>query len=102
MEQFMRGPIRILEGKRFPVSAIHGGLDQSERNEIMMKFRTGVSRVLVSTDLLARGIDVQQVTLVINFELPIDQEQYLPHPVDVPRRPTGRRIPRCARTVLVQ
>jgi superfamily II DNA/RNA helicase len=47
----------------------------------MMKFRTGVARVLVSTDVLARGIDVQQVTLVINFELPIDQEQYL-HRID--------------------
>lgn len=68
---------RGFEERRFPVSAIHGGLDQSERNEIMMKFRTGVARVLVSTDLLARGIDVQQVTLVINFELPSEQEQYL-------------------------
>jgi translation initiation factor 4A len=65
------------EDHRFPVSAIHGGLAQRERDTIMMTFRTGGARVLVSTDLLARGIDVQQITLVINFELPNDQEKYL-------------------------
>ncbi|KAH0785778.1 ATP-dependent RNA helicase eIF4A [Histomonas meleagridis] len=65
------------EKEKFDVSAIHSGLLQAERAKIMQQFRTGNTRVLISTDLLARGIDVQQVTLVINFELPYSAEQYL-------------------------
>ena len=61
----------------FVVAPIHAGLDQSQRDRIMKDFRTGLARVLISTDLLARGIDVQQVTLVINFELPKRDEQYI-------------------------
>merc|ERR1712151_1369484 len=44
---------------------------------VMRQFRSGSSRVLISTDLLARGIDVQQVSLVINFDLPHKMENYL-------------------------
>merc|ERR1712025_455282 len=51
--------------------------DQKERDLVMREFRSGSSRVLISTDLLARGIDVQQVSLVINFELPNKIENYL-------------------------
>jgi superfamily II DNA/RNA helicase len=65
------------EESSFPVSAIHGALEQRDRSEIMRRFRTGNTRVLVATDLLARGIDVQQITLVINYELPSRDEQYL-------------------------
>lgn len=61
----------------FTVSSIHGEMKQDERSNIMKEFRTGSSRVLISTDLLARGIDVQQVSLVINFELPQSKESYL-------------------------
>merc|ERR1712187_969787 len=50
----------------FTVSTMHSEMDQKERNLIMREFRSGSSRVLISTDLLARGIDVQQVSLVIN------------------------------------
>jgi len=57
--------------------AIHGSLLPAERSEIMKKFRNGICRVLVSTDLLARGIDVQQVGYVINYDLPIDLDNYL-------------------------
>jgi translation initiation factor 4A len=59
------------------VSAIHGEMPQREREVIMSEFRTGSSRVLISTDLLARGIDVQQVSLVINFDLPAKRENYI-------------------------
>ena len=65
------------EKAKFDVSAIHSGLPQAERAKIMQQFRTGNTRVLISTDFLARGIDVQQVTLVINFEIPKTVEQYL-------------------------
>merc|ERR1711910_32737 len=54
-----------------------GDMDQKERDVIMREFRSGSSRVLISTDLLARGIDVQQVSLVINYDLPQNMENYL-------------------------
>jgi len=61
----------------FTVSAMHGDMDQKERDIIMREFRTGSSRVLITTDLLARGIDVQQVSLVINYDLPTNRENYI-------------------------
>merc|ERR1712232_335741 len=61
----------------FSVSVIHADLDQEERSLVMREFRSGSSRVLISTDLLARGIDVQGVSLVINFDLPKSTENYL-------------------------
>mmetsp|Transcript_33560 Transcript_33560/g.54525 ORF Transcript_33560/g.54525 Transcript_33560/m.54525 type:complete len:422 (-) Transcript_33560:140-1405(-) len=61
----------------FTVSAMHGDMDQRERDVVMREFKSGSSRVLVATDLLARGIDVQQVSLVINFDLPRDRENYI-------------------------
>jgi translation initiation factor 4A len=66
-----------LQGQGFPVSFIHGEMDVGERKRRMNDFRTGSVRVLISTDLLARGIDVQQVSLVINYELPTNQENYI-------------------------
>jgi len=63
--------------KNYPADAIHSGLSQIDRDNVMRNFRLGVNRVLISTDLLARGIDVQQITLVINFELPNKMENYL-------------------------
>ena len=59
------------------VSATHGDMDQNTRDVIMREFRSGSSRVLITTDLLARGIDVQQVSLVINYDLPNNPENYL-------------------------
>lgn len=55
----------------------HGDMGQKERDVIMREFRSGSSRVLITTDLLARGIDVQQVSLVINFDLPTNRENYI-------------------------
>ena len=61
----------------FSLECIHGDMDVSERRSRMDDFRKGTVRVLISTDLLARGIDVQQVSLVINFELPVQRENYI-------------------------
>jgi translation initiation factor 4A len=61
----------------FTVSTMHADMNQDERNLVMREFRSGSSRVLISTDLLARGIDVQQVSLVINYDLPQNLENYL-------------------------
>ncbi len=66
-----------LQAQGFPVSCIHGDMEVGERKRKMAEFRTGSVRVLISTDLLARGIDVQQVSLVINYELPTNQENYI-------------------------
>merc|ERR1711918_154170 len=60
-------------------------MNQNSRDVIMREFRSGSSRVLITTDLLARGIDVQQVSLVINYDLPLHPENYL------------HRIGRCGR-----
>mmetsp|Transcript_11102 Transcript_11102/g.11112 ORF Transcript_11102/g.11112 Transcript_11102/m.11112 type:complete len:411 (-) Transcript_11102:315-1547(-) len=61
----------------FTTSSMHGDMDQRERDIIMREFRSGSSRVLITTDLLARGIDVQQVSLVINYDLPTNRENYI-------------------------
>ncbi|KAJ3415011.1 translation initiation factor eIF4A [Chytridiales sp. JEL 0842] len=66
-----------MHGRDFTVSALHGDMTQQERDVIMKEFRTGSSRVLITTDLLARGIDVQQVSLVINYDLPSNKENYI-------------------------
>mmetsp|Transcript_95155 Transcript_95155/g.198948 ORF Transcript_95155/g.198948 Transcript_95155/m.198948 type:complete len:392 (+) Transcript_95155:123-1298(+) len=66
-----------LQKRDFTISTMHADLDQKERDLVMREFRSGSSRVLISTDLLARGIDVQQVSLVINYELPNSTENYL-------------------------
>jgi len=66
-----------LRSRDFTVSSTHGDLTSQEREVILSQFRTGSSRILITTDLLARGIDVQQVSLVINYDLPRNLENYL-------------------------
>lgn len=66
-----------LHAREFTVSAMHGDMEQAQREVIMKEFRSGSSRVLIATDLLARGIDVQQVSLVINYDLPTNKENYI-------------------------
>lgn len=66
-----------LRKANFAVVAMHGDMKQEERDLIMNDFRSGNSRVLISTDVWARGIDVQQVSLVINYDLPLDKENYV-------------------------
>lgn len=67
----------LLRKANFAVVAMHGDMKQDERDLIMNDFRSGNSRVLISTDVWARGIDVQQVSLVINYDLPLDKENYV-------------------------
>jgi len=66
-----------MEQRDFTVSAIHGDMKQTERQQILKEFRSGSSRVLISTDLLARGIDIYTVSLVINYDLPSNCENYI-------------------------
>ena len=74
-----------LTESNFAITAIHGNMSQQERNEIVKDFRDGKTRLLLTTDLLARGIDIPQVNLVINYDLPISKETYI------------HRIGRCGR-----
>jgi len=61
----------------FPVSCIHSSMDKSERERSFKDFRCGASRVLISSNVTSRGIDIQQVSVVINFDLPRDIHNYL-------------------------
>ena len=74
-----------LKAQNFSITTIHGKMTQQERNNIVQEFRDGKTRLLLTTDLLARGIDVPQVNLVICFDMPPDKETYI------------HRIGRCGR-----
>eukprot|EP00656_Telonema_subtile_P054204 TRINITY_DN803_c0_g2_i3.p1 TRINITY_DN803_c0_g2~~TRINITY_DN803_c0_g2_i3.p1 ORF type:complete len:441 (-),score=168.38 TRINITY_DN803_c0_g2_i3:228-1550(-) len=63
-----------LEMADFTVSCIHGDMEDADRAAKMKEFRSGASRVLLATNVLARGIDVQQVSLVVNYDLPRGEE----------------------------
>ncbi|KAL2930157.1 Eukaryotic initiation factor 4A-III-like protein [Bienertia sinuspersici] len=92
--KFMTDPVKILvkrdeltlevdwltekmRNNNFTVSSMHGDMPQKERDAIMKEFRDGDTRVLITTDVWARGIDVQQVSLVINYDLPNNRELYI-------------------------
>ena len=74
-----------LKAQNFSITTIHSKMTQTERNSIVQEFRDGKTRLLLTTDLLARGIDVQQINLVICFDMPPDKETYI------------HRIGRCGR-----
>ncbi|MGL5734631.1 MAG: helicase-related protein, partial [Beijerinckiaceae bacterium] len=69
--------VEKLEAAKIPADAIHGNKSQGQRERALKAFRDGISRVLVATDIAARGIDVDGVTHVINFELPNVPEAYV-------------------------
>ncbi|CAI0416265.1 unnamed protein product, partial [Linum tenue] len=66
-----------MRSSNFTVSSMHGDMPQKERDAIMKEFRDGTTRVLITTDVWARGLDVQQVSLVINYDLPNNRELYI-------------------------
>ena len=66
-----------LREKNYPITIIHGKMSQQERNDTVEDFRTGKTRLLLTTDLLARGIDIPQVNLVINYDIPYNKETYI-------------------------
>ncbi|ORM39520.1 DEAD-box ATP-dependent RNA helicase 34 [Babesia sp. Xinjiang] len=66
-----------MQDSNFTVCKMHGDMSQKERNDIMQQFRRGESRVLISTDIWGRGLDVQQVSLVVNYDLPTNRENYI-------------------------
>lgn len=69
--------VRHLEKDGFNVAAIHGNKSQNARQKALNDFKSGANKILVATDIAARGIDVQNITHVINFELPDDSDSYV-------------------------
>lgn len=68
---------RDLKKLKLNIKAIHSDLDQPQRNEIMNQFKAGRIKTLVGTDIISRGIDVENVDLVVNFDVPGDAEDYV-------------------------
>ena len=68
---------RTLRSMHIDARAIHSDLEQKERDEVMLDFRNGKVDVLVATDIVSRGIDVDDVPLVINYDVPRDAEDYV-------------------------
>jgi translation initiation factor 4A len=74
-----------LKQNNFPITVIHSNMNQQERDLVVKDFRDGKTRLLLTTDLLSRGIDIPQVNMVINYDLPVNKETYV------------HRIGRCGR-----
>ena len=69
--------VKMMRGKGYPVEGISSDLDQRERNEVLSRFKAKKTRVLVATDVLSRGIDIKDINLVINYDVPGDAEDYV-------------------------
>ncbi|GGG72699.1 DEAD/DEAH box helicase [Paenibacillus radicis (ex Gao et al. 2016)] len=68
---------REMADLEYPVDRIHGGMEQEERFEVMNAFRRGQFRYLIATDVAARGIDITNITHVINYDIPLEKESYV-------------------------
>ena len=66
-----------LKRMKLDVAAMHSDLDQSQREEVMLNFKNNKVKILVATDIVARGIDIEDIGLVINYDVPHDPEDYI-------------------------
>ena len=66
-----------LDRSNYPCDKLHGGMYQEDRFEVMNDFKRGEFRYLVATDVAARGIDIEDITLVINYDMPVEKESYV-------------------------
>lgn len=69
--------VRLLNRNGFPATGISSDLDQDKREEVLRDFRSRAIRILVATDVMSRGIDVKEINLVINYDVPHDAEDYV-------------------------
>ena len=69
--------VRALKGNGYDVAGISSDLEQKERENVLAKYRAKRTRVLVATDVLSRGIDIKDINLVINYDVPNDAEDYV-------------------------
>ncbi|MDP4276759.1 MAG: DEAD/DEAH box helicase [Bacteroidota bacterium] len=73
----VREVTRTLRSMKLPVAEMHSDLDQSERDRTMQDFRSGKTNILVATDIVSRGIDIEDISVVINYDVPHDAEDYV-------------------------
>jgi ATP-dependent RNA helicase DeaD len=66
-----------LNGRGYRAEALHGGMDQAQRDRVMGRLRSGTAELLVATDVAARGLDVEQLTHVVNYDVPSAPEAYV-------------------------
>ena len=66
-----------LNGRGYRAEALHGGMSQEQRDRVMGRLRSGTAELLVATDVAARGLDIDQLTHVVNYEVPSDPESYV-------------------------
>jgi ATP-dependent RNA helicase DeaD len=66
-----------LNGRGYRAEALHGGMDQEQRDRVMNRLRSGTAELLVATDVAARGLDVDRLTHVVNFDVPSSPETYV-------------------------
>lgn len=69
--------VEQLQGRGYFAEGLHGDLKQPQRDRVMQKFRSGTIEILVATDVAARGIDVDDIDIVFNYDLPQDEEYYV-------------------------
>jgi superfamily II DNA/RNA helicase len=69
--------VRALKGKGYTVEGISSDFEQQEREQVLLRFRSKQTRVLVATDVMSRGIDIKDIDLVINYDVPHDAEDYV-------------------------
>lgn len=69
--------VELLQGRGYFAEGLHGDLKQPQRDVVMKKFRNGTIEILVATDVAARGIDVDDIDMVINYDIPQDEEYYV-------------------------
>lgn len=67
----------LLQGRGYFAEGLHGDLKQAQRDKVMQKFRNGTIEILVATDVAARGIDVDDIDIVVNYDIPQDEEYYV-------------------------
>lgn len=68
---------KSLKGINLDIKAFHSGFSQDEREKIMLDFRSGKTKILVATDIVSRGIDIDDIDLIINYDIPSDAEDYV-------------------------
>ena len=68
---------RTLQRRKLPADAIHSDLEQEQREQVLLAFKNKRTRILVATDIVARGIDIEGLSMVINFDVPQDAEDYV-------------------------
>ncbi len=66
-----------LNGRGYRAEALHGGMDQEQRDRVMGRFRSGVAELLIATDVAARGLDIDHLTHVVNYDVPSAPESYV-------------------------